>query len=69
MTGTSPYWKPEIDSEEDRWLCEFCGSELHTECVDDKCPVCGAPVPDDKYIDVEMISTEVEPADAPEFDD
>jgi hypothetical protein len=38
------YWKPEIDSEEDRWLCEFCGSELHTECVDDKCPVCGARV-------------------------
>jgi rubrerythrin len=63
------YWKPEIDSEEDRWACSYCGSELHIECVGETCPVCGAPVPDEEFIDAETISTEVEPAKAPEFND
>lgn len=35
-------WKEGVHSEEELWVCECCGAELHVDSVGDTCPKCGA---------------------------
>jgi rubrerythrin len=41
-------WEEGIDPEDALWVCQVCDAELHTDCVGETCPACGAPVVDDE---------------------
>ena len=47
MAKNPRYWKEDIDSEDELWVCQSCGAELHSDCVGEKCPVCGESTEDD----------------------
>ncbi len=35
-------WNPDTDDDLELWVCSACGAELHSDCVGDVCPCCGA---------------------------
>lgn len=41
-------WNPAFHSEDELWVCQSCGAELHADCVGDKCPACGAETEDEE---------------------
>lgn len=44
-------WDDAIHSEDELWVCQACGAELHTDCVSETCPACGSEPSDNEPTD------------------
>lgn len=48
---TDPIYWTEEDGEEVLWICPYCDTELHADCVGDTCPECGADADDNETVE------------------
>ena len=45
-------WNPDVDYEEDLWVCQVCDAHVHVDKVPVKgCPACGAPIDEAEAMD------------------